>query len=162
VIDGTGSGRDGGVVTDVQTLPRTAHTPPVTWRSVVVTAALVLLPGLAYAATVLLPFAASDLDTLSLTELATGVHDPDGPGPGTGIPAALHLPGLVALLLAPLGALLALGGSVLQLLAAFPRQERPLSPTVAAGLGMVAVVSLGVLAWFRSPLGRALITWQLD
>ncbi len=140
----------------------TRSSPLVTWRSVAMTAALVLVPGLAYAATVLLPFAASDLDTLTHAELAAGVHDPDGPGPGSGVPEGFLLPGLVALVLATLGALLGAGGAAFQLLALYPRHERAVSPRVAAGLGVVAVLALGVLAWFLSPLGRALTTWQLD
>ncbi len=76
-----------------------------------------LVLGLAYTATVLLPYYASDLDELSLARLAGGAHDPTGRGWGSGIPPWLHLPGFVVLLLAPLGALLALGGSMVQLLA---------------------------------------------
>jgi hypothetical protein len=133
----------------------------VSWHSVAVLAALVLLPGLAYVAAVLLPYLASDLDTLSLPDLARGAPDA-GLRPEDGIPEWLLLPGFAALLLAPLGALLALGGCVVQLLAAFPRHEDRVSPGVAAGLGLVAVVCLSVLSYFLSPLGQALTSWQLD
>ena len=133
---------------------------PVTYRSVVVLAALVLLPGFAYLAAVLVPYYAGDLDTLSLTDLAAGVQPPGDPGPqGAGW---LGLLGYYSMLLAPLGALLALGGSALQLLAAFPRSERRVSAGVAAGLGAIAVVCVVVLTFFLSPLGRALTTWQQD
>ncbi len=94
-----------------------------------VLAALVLLPGLAYVASVLLPYLASDLDTLSLPDLASGAPDA-GLRPEDGIPEWLLLPGFAALLLAPLGALLALGGCVVQLLAAFPRHQHRVSPGV--------------------------------
>ena len=125
-----------------------------------VLAALVLLPGLAYVATVLGPYYASDLDTLSLTDLAAGAQPPSDLGAdGAGW---LSLLGFYSLLLAPLGALLALGGCALQLLAAFPRSERRVSPGVAAGLGAVAVACVVVLAWFLSPLGQALTSWQMD
>ncbi len=97
-------------------IPEQATRSParVSGRSVAGLAGLVL--GLAYTATVLLPYYASDLDELSLARLAGGAHDPTGRGWGSGIPPWLHLPGFVVLLLAPLGALLALGGSVVQLL----------------------------------------------
>jgi hypothetical protein len=134
----------------------------VSWGSVAALAALVLLPGLAYVAAVLLPYLASDLDTLSLPDLADGARDAAGLGPEDDVPRWRHLLGFAALLLAPLGALLALGGCVVQLLAGFPRHEDRVSPGVAAGLGLVAVVCLGVLSYFLSPLGRALTTWQLD
>ncbi len=71
----------------------------------------------------------------------------------------LSLLGFYSLLLTPLGALVALGGCALQLLAAFPRAERRVSPGVAAGLGVVAVVCVVTLAFFLSPLGRALTSW---
>ena len=131
-------------------------------RSVAVLAALVLAPGLAYVAAVLLPYYASDLDTLALPDLAAGAEGPGGLGPENDVPRWRGLLGFAALLLTPLGALLALGGSVVQLLAALPRGQGRVSPGVAAGLGVVALVCLGVLGYFLSPLGRALTTWQLD
>jgi len=134
--------------------------PTVTYRSVLVLAALVVLPGLAYLAGVLVPYYASDLDTLSLTDLAAGARPPNDPGPvGAGW---LGLLGFYSILLTPLGALIALGGCVLQLLAAFPRSERRVSPGVAAGLGVVAVVCVVTVAFFLSPLGRALTSWTMD
>jgi hypothetical protein len=132
----------------------------ITYRSVIVLAALVLLPGLVYTATVVEPYVASDLDTLSLTDLAARAQPPTDPGPVSA--GWVSLLGFYSLLLAPLGALLALGGSALQLLAAFPRSERRVPPGVAVGLAVVAVVSVVVLAWFLSPLGRALTSWTLD
>ena len=143
------------------TSPPTAAPPTarITYRSVLVLAALVLVPGLAYVAGVLVPYFASDLHTLSLAELIAGAQPP-GPDPvGAGW---LGLLGVYSLLLAPLGALIALVGSGIQLLAAFPRAERRVSPGVAAGLGAVAVVCIVEVAWLLSPLGRALTTWFMD
>ena len=114
----------------------------ITYRSVLVLAALVLLPGLAYLAGVLLPY------------LASG-QDPVGSG-------WLGLLGLFSLFLAPLGALVALVGCAVQLLAAFPRAAQPVSPGVTAGLVAVAVVCVVEVAWFLSPVGRALTAWYLD
>ena len=132
----------------------------ITYRSVLVLAALVLLPGLAYLAGVLLPYYASHLDTLSLADLAAGAQPPNDPGPvGAGW---LSLLGFYSILLTPLGALVALAGCGLQLLAAFPRAERRVSPGVAAGLGIVAIVCVVTVTFFLSPLGRALTSWQLD
>ena len=142
------------------TLAPTRPDTRITVRSVLVLAALVLLPGLAYLGGVLLPYFACDLDTLSLTDLAAGAQPPSDPGPvGAGW---LSLFGFYSLLLTPLGALLALGGCAVQLLAAFPRSERRVSPGVAAGLGVVAAVSVVTLAFFLSPLGRALTSWAMD
>jgi hypothetical protein len=53
-------------------------------------------------------------------------------------------------------------GCALQLLAAFPRSQRRVSPGVGAGLGMVAAVCVVVLVFLLSPLGRALTTWMQD
>ena len=124
----------------------------ISWRSVAVLAALGVLPGAAYVAAVLLPYYAGDLDTLPLADLASGAHDPE----------QFRLLAYISVFLTPLGALLALGGCVVQLLAAFPRQEQRVSPGVAAGLGVVGVASLAAILFFLSPLGSALTTWQLD
>jgi hypothetical protein len=126
-------------------------------RSVVVLAAVLLLPVLAYALTVLVPFAASDLDELPLPELAAGVHTPGWPDS-----QLLDLAGVAALPLAVLGALLALGSAAVQLLAALPTERGTLTPGVAAALVLVAAGSLATLWWFLSPLGSALTSWQLD
>jgi hypothetical protein len=129
-------------------------------RSVLVLAALVLLPGIVYGAAILLPSLTSDLHTLSTGELTAGAQPPTGPDPvGTG---TLGLLGVYALFLAPLGALIALVGCGVQLLAAFPRAVRQVSPRVAAGLVAVAVICLVEVAWFLSPVGRALTAWYLD
>jgi hypothetical protein len=121
---------------------------------------LVLLPGLAYVAGVLVPYYASDLDTLSLPDLAAGAQPRSGVVPvDAGWPGLL---GFYSLLLAPLGALIALTGCAVQLLAAFPRSERRVAPGVAAGLAVVALLCVAVVAFFLSPLGRALTTWQQD
>ncbi|WP_222267611.1 hypothetical protein [Modestobacter marinus] len=69
-----------------------------------------------------------------------------------------QLTGLAPLVLAALGAVLALGGSVLQLLAAFPRDRHRLPAGVAASLGLVALGSVATVLHFLSPLGRALTT----
>lgn len=130
----------------------------VTRRSVAVLAALLLLPALGYALTVLLPYLASDLDQLPLAELAGGAADPELPGDSRWV----TLVGLLALLLAPLGALLALGGSALQLLALLPSDRRTVSPSTAAALTVIALAGLGVVLWFFSPVGSALTSWQLD
>ena len=119
--------------------------------------AVLLVPALAYAFTVLLPFHASDLDQLPLAELAAGASDPELPGDSR----LVTLAGFAALLLAPLGALLALGGSLVQLLAALPTDRRTISPWAAAGLSAVAAVSVAVPPWFLSPAGSALTSWQL-
>ena len=141
------------------TLERTTTGPErVTARSVAVLAALLLVPALGYAGTVLLPYLAGDLDQLPLAELTGGTSDPELPGDSR----AVTLAGLVAVLLAPLGALLALGGSALQLLAALPTDRRTLGPWTAGALGLVLAGSVVVLAWFLSPVGRALTTWQFD
>ena len=142
----------------VQTLERTRpDTDRVTWRSVAVLAAVLLVPALAYAATVLLPYRLSDLDELPLAELAGGADHLRWPGPDW-----LPLAGFAALLLAPLGALLALGGCALQLLAVFSFDRRTIAPGVPAGLAVVAGCALGTLLYFLSPSGVALTTWQLD
>ena len=142
------------------TLAPTQPGTRITYRSVLVLAALVLLPGLAYLAGVLVPYYASDLDTLSLTDLAAGAQPPNDPGPvGAGW---LGLLGFYSILLTPLGALVALAGCALQLLAAFPRSQRRVSPGVAVGLGVVAVVCVVTVAFFLSPLGRALTSWTMD
>jgi hypothetical protein len=132
----------------------------VTYRSVLVLGGLVLLPGLAYVVAVLVPYAASDLDTLSVAELAAGAEPSTGPALIS--PGWLGLLGVYSLLLAPLGALVALAGCGRQLLAVFPRSERQVSPAVVAGLVAVAAVCVAAVAWFLSPLGRALTTWYLD
>ena len=134
--------------------------PTVTYRSVLVLAAVVLVPGLAYGVAVLLPYLASDLHTLSPAELRAGVQPPTEPDPiGAGW---LGLLGLYSLPLAPLGALLALVGCAVQLLAVVPRSERRVSPGVAAGLVGVAGTCIVVVAWFLSPLGHALTVWYMD
>ncbi len=139
------------------TAPPTAR---ITYRSVLVLAALVVLPGLAYVGGVLQPYYASDLDTLSLTDLAAGAQPESGVAPdGSGWLALL---GSYSILLLPLGALVSLCGCVLHLLAAFPRSQRRVSPGVGAGLGIVAAVCLVVLVFLLSPLGRALTTWMQD
>lgn len=141
------------------TLERTpAGADRVTTWSVAVLAALLLVPALAYAGTVLLPFLASDLDQLPLAELAGGAADPELPGDSR----VLTLAGLAAVVLAPLGALLALGGSALQLLAVLPTDRRTVGPRVAGALAVVLVGSVVVLGWSLTPLGRALTTWQFD
>jgi hypothetical protein len=117
-------------------------TARVTFRSVVVLAALVLVPGLAYVFGVVLPYA----------DRGTGA---DGAG-------WVSLLGSAAVLLLPLGALVALAGCAVQLLGAFPRSSRRVSPGVAAGLAVVALVCFGVLTFLLSPAGRALISWQQD
>ena len=110
----------------------------VTYRSVLVLAALALVPGIAYAAGVVVPYySGGDAGWLSLL-------------------------GLYAVVLAPLGALLALAGCVVQLLAAFPRSARRVSPGVAAGLAVVALICVGIVAFLLSPVGRALTIWQTD
>jgi len=145
-LDGPAPFRNGSAVTLTSTSEQTAdQSAPVTYRSVVVLAALVLLPAFSYVVGVLLPYYASARDGSSA----------DGAG-------WLSLLGFYSLLLTPLGALVALGGCALQLLAAFPRTERRVSPGVAAGLGVVAVVCVVTLAFFLSPLGRALTNWTLD
>ncbi|KGH47244.1 hypothetical protein IN07_07530 [Modestobacter caceresii] len=123
----------------------------------VVLAAALLLPVLAYTLTVLVPFATSDLDELPLPELAAGALAPGWPHSG-----ALDLAGVAALVLVLLGALLSLGGAALQLLALLPADRRTLTPWVAAALALVAVGSVATLYWFLSPLGSALTSWQLD
>ena len=123
-------------------------------------AALVVVPGLAYVAGVLVPYYASDLDTLSLADLAAGAQPASDPGPVSA--GWLGLLGFYSLLLTPLGALFALAGCVLQLLAAFPRSQRRVSPGVAVGLGVVAVVCIVTVTFFLSPLGRALTSWATD
>ena len=127
-------------MTTLSTEPYSAVSP----RWVLVLAALVLLPGLAYGAAVLLPYYAGDFDTPAL---------------GSGW---LGLLGVYALFLAPLGALIALVGCGVQLLAAFPGSGRRVSTGVAAGLVAVAVICLVEVAWFLSPVGRALTAWYLD
>ncbi len=136
------------------------ETTEVTYRSVAVLAALVLVPGLGYVVGVLLPYYAHDLDTLSVAELAAGKQPATGPVViGGGWPGIL---GPYSLLLAPLGALVALAGCARQLLMAFPRSERRVSASVVAGLVVVAVICIAAVAWFLSPLGRALSTWFMD
>ena len=125
-------------MTTRSTKPDSAVTP----RSVVVLAALVLVPGVVYVLGVLLPY------------LASG---PDPVGSGW-----LGLLGMFSLFLAPLGALVALVGCAVQVRAAFPRAARPVSPGVLAGLVAVALVCVVEVAWFLSPVGRALTAWYLD
>ena len=134
-----------------------SDTDRVTWRSVAVLAALLPVPALAYAATVLLPYRLSGLDELPLTVLAGGADHLRWPGADW-----LPLAGFAALLLAPLGALLALGGCALQLLALSPTDRRTIAPSVAAALFVVTLGCVGTLLYFVSPLGAALTTWQLD
>ena len=126
------------------TLP-TSTAPPaarITYRSVLVLAALVVLPGVAYVFGVLLPYSSR----------------------GTGADGAgwLGLLGYYSMLLLPLGALVSLGGCTLQLLAVFPRSQRRVSPAVGAGLGTVAVACVVVLVFLLSPSGRAVTTWMQD
>lgn len=146
-------------MTTEQTLQPSAR---VSWRSVAVLATLLAVPGLGYVATVLLPYYASDLDELTLTQLAGGGVEAAWPTPENDIHRWLHVVAFFSLLLAPLGALLALGGCLLQLLAAFPRDGQRLSAGVATALGVVALACLAGLPHFLSPLGRALTSWQLD
>jgi hypothetical protein len=115
------------------------RTETVTYRSVLVLAALALGPGSAYAAGVAVPYY-----------------------PGRDDAGWLSLLGVYAVVLAPLGALFALAGCGVQLLAAFPRSARRLSPGVAAGLAVVALLCVGIVAFLLSPLGRALTIWQMD
>jgi hypothetical protein len=118
--------------------------PRVSYRSVLVLAAVVLVPGLAYGVAVLLPYLAGDFDTPSL---------------GSGW---LGLVGMFALFLAPLGALTALVGCAVQLLALFPRSDRRVPSGVATGLVVVAMICVVEVAWFLSPVGRSLTSWYLD
>jgi hypothetical protein len=104
-------------------------------RSVAAPGALVVLPWLAYAGTVLVPYYSDARATQA---------------------------GFFALLLAPLGAMLGLGGAVVQLVAAVQRGEFRRAPGVSAGLLMVAVLGVAVLAWFLSSPGGAVTTWQID
>jgi hypothetical protein len=110
----------------------------VSLRSVSVLAAVVLVPALAYAVTVLWPYFSGDGGSW------------------------LGLPGMFALLLAPAGALVSFVGVAVQLAAAFPRRGRRIAPGVAVGLGIVAVLDLAVLFFFLSPLGQSSIMWQVD
>ena len=132
----------------------------ITYRSVLVLAALVLLPGLAYLAGVLLPYYASDLDTLTTAELAAGEEPATGPEPVAA--GWLGLLGSYSLVLAPLGALISLVGCAVQLLAGFRRSERRVTPAVGTGLVLVAGICLVAVAWFLSPRGRALTIWFTD
>ncbi|WP_222193352.1 hypothetical protein [Modestobacter italicus] len=143
----------------VATAATSGQAPPerVSVRSVAVLTAVLLLPGLAYALTVLVPFVLSDLDELPLADLAAGADAPGWPGG-----RVLGLAGFASLLIAPLGALLALGGAAVQLLAALPTDPRRLGRGVAVGLGLVAAGSAATLWWFLSPLGSALTSWLLD
>jgi hypothetical protein len=102
---------------------------------VTVPAVLVLLPWLAYAGTVLLPYYSD---------------------------ARASLAGFLALLLAPLGAMLGLGSAALQLVSAVQRGEFRRAPGVTTGLLMVAVLGVAVLSWFLSPPGGAVTAWQID
>ena len=74
----------------------------------------------------------------------------------------MRLTAAFAFVLAPLGALASLGGSVFQLLAAFPRAERRVSAAVAAGLCLLAMAGLAVVLFHLSPLDSTLTTWQFD
>ena len=137
-------------------VPERRDTPVgVSRRMLAVLAALVVVPGTAYVVAVLLPYLTSDLDQLPLAHLADGTSDLSGQPSTT-------LVGFAAVVLAPLGALLALGGAVFHLLAASSSDARRRSPGTAAALGLVAVAGLAVLLWFLSPLGRALTAWQTD
>ena len=111
----------------------------VTSRSVTALAALVLVPGLVYLFGVVLPYRANDV--------------------GAGW---LSLLGSYALILAPLGALVALVGCGVQLRAVFPRSARQVSPVMAAALVAVAAICVALLAYMLSPLGRAMTAWMQD
>ncbi|WP_369137504.1 hypothetical protein [Modestobacter versicolor] len=117
------------------TVAQRTSTDRVTWRSVAVLAPLLVVPGLVYVVTVLRPY------------------DHGG---------GQLLVGYAALLLAPLGALLALGGAVLQLLAVSSSDRRTVTPAAAGALAVLALCALAVVVWFASPAGTAVTTWQLD
>ncbi|MBB3675790.1 hypothetical protein [Modestobacter versicolor] len=110
-------------------------TEQVTWRSVAVLATLLVVPAAAYVATVLRPY-----------EL--------------GEPS--RLVGFAVLLVGPVGALLALGGAVLQALALFRFDRRTVAPGVVVALGVVGLGALAALLWLASPAGTAVSTWQFD
>ena len=117
----------------------TAVSPRATYRSVVGLGALLLLPALAYAGGVLLPYASR----------GTGADDAGW----------LGLLGVYSLILAPLAALVALAGCALHLL---PRSGRRLPAGIAVGLAVVALLCVAFLAFLLSPLGRAVTTWAQD
>ena len=132
----------------------------ITYRSVLVLAALVLLPGLAYVAGVLLPYYASDLDTLSLADLAAGRSHRTIPVPWRGWLSLLgfysHLPDARSehWSRSP-GARCSCSRRSRAPSGGCPRASRPAwasSPSVC-----VATVT-----FLLSPLGRALTSWQLD
>lgn len=111
-----------------------------------------------YLAGVLLPYYVNDLDALPLAEVSSGRHDPKDLWPQGPVGGLAQLAGFFSLALTPMGLVATLAGCGYALRPRTPRR----TPAATASVVLVALVCLGGLAFFLSPLGGALTTWRLD
>ena len=108
---------------------------------------------------VFLPYYANDLDSVSLSELGSGAHDPKDLWPrDTALVGFVGLGGLLTMMIGPMVALGVLGWVPFQLV----DRRRDLGARGAVVLLLAAAVSAATLAWLASPLGGALMRWWLD
>lgn len=123
----------------------------------------VLAFGAAWAVVVLVPYYVNGLHHLTLTEVASGAHDPKDLWPLASGPSVFGvLTRLLGLfLVVPLVSMVGIVSSAVGILV-LARRWRSLT-TVARSLGVMAVLaSLVIAAVTLSPWGRALQTWWLD
>ena len=145
--------------------PAEAPSAPMTWRPVRVIFWTQFFWVSAFVIGVLLPYYANDLDSVSLSELGSGAHDPkdfwpyDAPMGGW-----LRLFGILSLTLAPvslvIGGLAAAGFAVHAVVSG--RGRSPASVPLVTALTVLAVVSVWGATLFISPTPDALGAWLMD
>lgn len=119
-----------------------------------------VLPLIGFVVFLLLPYYANDLDRLSLTEVASGLHDPKDlwPRNAAGLGWVFDAGGALTVFF---GAMLAVAGLAMSLhgLAVERHVARPTRTLlwVAAAGSAALMLGLGI-----SPLGRALYVWWMD
>lgn len=130
---------------------------PAAWPALV----LAVVCASAYAVFFVLPYYVNDLDRFPLTEVAAGYHDPKDlwPRNGAGLAAfAFTFGGLLTLLLAPFGAVFAVGWAAVNVVRG--RMARD-GLTIAVSV-LAATIGIITLVWLLSPFASALFSWWLD
>ena len=130
---------------------------PAAWPAL----ALAVMCAAAWAIFFVLPYYVNDLDRFSLTEVASGLHDPQDLWPyadGDLLSSTFALGAMFTLAAAPLAGAASVIWACLNLWR--DRAEPVRRDRIAASLLAVAF-GTAAIAWLATPLGSALITWWL-